>query len=325
MRKYPKLRYPSESEGVFDNDGDVVIMEKMDGANLRFRYCPEYDDIMFGSRNVIFKNKDYPLDIDSINKSFRHVAKYIRRRASKRKLKEYYNYYGELWFYGEAMHKHSIDYDIYDGKHPQIGKSDPNFIGFDVFKVDDGEWMSHYEAMGIFEDLRLEAAPHIAKINAQDLNDVTIEIPASEYRVPDKDADNEFDRQGLAEGLVLKNLKTNSRCKVVHESFKEKNAIAFNDPTKAQTEAGKFVSRYLTEARIEKVAHKLIDEGEYEQLEMPMMEDLPKEVLKDVMIENAWEVLNNDIELTEDSKANLRRKASSKCARVLKDEVMSLG
>jgi len=98
-------------------------------------------------------------------------------------------------------------------------------------------------------------------------------------------------------------------------------AIAFNDPSKASGDAATFVAAFVTDARIEKEANKLVDEGHYEQLEMAMMEDLPRRVLVDAVGENAWDLLTSGgFEGTwdDDFKGEVRSKASKKCARVLK-------
>jgi len=70
-----------------------------------------------------------------------------------------------------------------------------------------------------------------------------------------------------------------------------------------------------------------VDEGEYDRLQMPMMEDLPRRVLSDVMAEHGWELLTSDsIEVTwdDDFKSEVRSKASRRCSRVLKTEVQNL-
>jgi hypothetical protein len=67
-----------------------------------------------------------------------------------------------------------------------------------------------------------------------------------------------------------------------------------------------------------------VDEGHYERLCMPMMEDLPREVLKDVGAELFWSKLLSDggfeAEWNDDFKGDVRSRTSKKCARVLKQE-----
>jgi len=126
---------------------------------------------------------------------------------------------------------------------------------------------------------------------------------------------------GPPEGIVVRRTDGTVRAKKVSDDFKEQNAVAFEQPSQHAGDAANFVAAYVTEARIEKAAHKLVDEGEYDSLEMAMMEDLPRNVLVDAVHENAWDLLTSggfEGEWDDDFKGEVRSKASKKCARVLK-------
>ena len=85
---------------------------------------------------------------------------------------------------------------------------------------------------------------------------------------------------------------------------------------------------FVTEARIMKEAHKLVDEGEYDSLRMEMMEDLPRRVLQDIMEEEGWNLLRDEhnfkCEFDEHFKSSVRSKASRMCARTLKEELQQI-
>ena len=314
MKKYPSIKYPTheKTDGLLTEGDEIVIQEKVDGAN--FRYTVDEDgEITFGSRNCV--NPD---------EQFEHAEEYVERTLDFDSLSNYDDF-EDIVFFGEAMHKHSIDYDAWEGREPDIESDFPNVIGFDIWddKIDD--WMDFDMAMNIFEDIGFETAPIICRKESSEITEEDKKVPESEYRNPDPDAESDFNRRGLAEGIVIRNIDKDIRAKVVHDEFKEKNAMSFNDKSKAQTEAGKFVATYVTDARVEKMIYKLVDEGEYDSPKMPMMEDLPRRVIEDVFEEEGWNFICNrekvEIELDKEGKSEIRSKASDKCARILKEIV----
>lgn len=325
--KYPKLRYPGDESvfwsELFAEDTDVVVMEKLDGANSRFRWTG--DEWLFGSRNVLFHEDGDPLSLEECNEQFRHAIEYVRTLANTDVDYDLARYS----FYGEAMHTHSIDYDAWDGRHPDIDGSIPNVIVFDVYDHDEGAFVDRDALVELTLDQGFRTPSYwtgsAAGIESRVQDDPEELIPESEFRDPDPEADTEFDQRGLAEGVVLRNVQTGEKAKLVHQSFKETNAMAFESPSQAQTEAGRFVATYVTDARIEKQVHKLIDEGDYDGVAMDMMSELPRRVLTDVMAEEGWELLTNDVELTEDVKGEIRSKSSKQCVRTLKELLQTGG
>lgn len=316
IRKFPSIKYPGDVDEVFA-EGELIITEKLDGANFRWTYIPKYERFLFGSRNVQFKHGDEPLPKEQCNKNFRHAIEFVNNRTDFDIVEQW----EDLQFFGEAMHKHSIEYDAWDDQEPDIESDTPNVVGFDIWDDENGEWLSYDEVEDKFSKMGIPTVPILHRIDAEEAEEEHFKIPKSEFREPDPTADEEFDQIGLAEGIVIKNDNTRKRAKKLHEYFKEKNAVVFNDPSKSSTMSGTFVARYVTNTRIEKTIHKLVDEAEYDEPEMPMMRELPKEVIKDIMAEEGWEIMNNDLELTVDVKDKIREKASRKCARVLKKEV----
>lgn len=326
MRKYPKIRYPSHEsvDGIFSR-GEIVVLEKIDGANFRFTYHEDTDSLLFGTRNVVFSEDGEPLPKEECNSQFHHVIEYLQDRVDTDVFRDINPTDGEqLVWYGESMHKHSIDYDAWGGQEPDIDGPIPNYIGFDIWDPNKGEFVPHDMVKQLHELLGLCTVPIVEWVNADDFSADDAEIPESHFREPDPDAENEFDRRGLAEGVVVKNVDLDIRTKVLHDEFKEKNAVTFNDTSKAQTEAGRFVAKYVTDARVEKMIHKTVDETEY-GYEMTMMEALPRRVLEDIMVEEGWEIMTDDIELDEDIKYQIRKKTSSKCARILKQTLQTQG
>jgi hypothetical protein len=147
--------------------------------------------------------------------------------------------------------------------------------------------------------INLPCVPFVGKYD--DLDDIT--VPQSEYR------------DGKAEGVVITNTQVGVRAKLVTEEFKEKHRA----PTSSKAERSDteiVADSIITEARIEKTAHKLVDEGEWDNLQMAMMEDLPEAVIRDALTEEAGTiVMEHNYEL---DTAEFRSAASSKCATVLR-------
>jgi hypothetical protein len=315
------MKYDIEVEDTHNYFTKSVLVSN---SNFRFRHVGD-TELMFGSRNVEFKEGDKPLPMEDCNKQFQHAIQYIYNEVDFEELAALPESYV---FFGEAMHKHSIDYDVWEGKNPDPSETyPPNFIGFDVYDESSESWLDFDEAMVAFDLIGLETAPVVARKPASEITEEDKGVPRSEYRQPSPDAESAFDRNGLAEGVVIRNIDKDIRAKIVHDEFKEKNAISFNDKSKAQTEAGKFVATYVTDARIEKMIHKLLDEGDWNSVQMQMMEELPRRVIEDVFEEEGWNfVCNNDnveIEMDDDTKGEIRSKTSKKCARILKEEVNS--
>lgn len=303
MRKYPKVKYPNDEDakGVFAS-GDIVIQEKLDGANFRFTLEDNLDeqfhtdsrDIVFGSRNVIFKNQR------DENKQFERPMEYIRDVVESEYIRDVQDWHnGSLTFFGESMTPHTLEYDW---------ENAPAFIGFDVYHEDDERWLNHTELERAFEHLGLETTPVLDIVSAEAWADYSIDVPESAY------GDVE------AEGLTFKNYDTQTFAKFVRDDFKEKNKKTFGGPADNEASGAEKLSyNYITNARIEKTAHKLVDEGDYDSLKMPMMEDLPEAVIRDMAEEEAGNIFMS--ERWEVDIAEFRSITSGRCAEVLKQMI----
>lgn len=309
MRKFPKLKYPNdpETDGVLADD--VVVTEKLDGANFRFSWD---DGLVVGTRNHV-----YDADDENLPKAFEHAVEYVQDRLAEADNTWLAGFHSGEWIlFGEAMHYHSLRYQDVDYTNPSSGSpyfggDAPNVVLFDIYDEDAGEWLPWREVENVVDRSPFTLTDVLAEGDGQELkDDGALAIP------------EESMFGGNAEGIVVRRKDGLVRAKKVSEDFKEQNAISFNDPSRAQGDAVRFVAAFVTDARIEKEAHKLVDEGHYDNLEMSMMQDLPRRVLVDAVHENAWsELLTSggfEAEWDDDFKAEVRSKASKKCARVLK-------
>lgn len=301
MRKFPKLRYPNHPDTDGLMAGEVVVTEKLDGANFRFTWD---DD---GELRVGTRNHTHHADGRMVPKAFQHAINYIREQMDGWAVDK--GWPTETTLFGEAMHLHSLEYEDVEYNNPSsgsphFGEGYPSVVLFDAWQ--DGKWMHWDQFESLVKSTPFESTKVLERGNAEDLT----------FDYPDESMFG-----GMAEGIVARRVDGTVRAKKVTEDFKETNAAAFNDASKAQTDAGEFVATYITDARIEKRAHKLVDEGEYDYLKMHMMEDLPRIVLEDAMAENGWDLLTSgsiEVEWDDDFKAEVRSKASTKCSRVLR-------
>lgn len=279
MKKYPKIRRIGDrvNDGILESDPSVVfVQEKLDGANFRFtlernieeEYHTEDRDLVFGSRNVAYKNEK---DAD---KSFKHAMEYVRENISIPHAELNDEAFGPLTFFGEAMHPHTIDYEWEDT---------PSFLGFDVCSEYHGQFLDVEETEDVFEDLGLPTAP-------QHTLDVVVhgdefESPTSEYW------------DGPAEGVVIKNFETEQYAKIRDEKFKEvfeEMRAGGPDPDRDPDEII-LADRYATEPRILKTIHKFEDRGI--EVGMDTMPDLWREVFEDIIEEEFEEIFLGNYDL----------------------------
>jgi hypothetical protein len=93
-----------------------------------------------------------------------------------------------------------------------------------------------------------------------------------------------------AEGVVFKNYDKQIFAKYVRKKFKEVNKRAFGGSKKfANDDSEKIVAIYCTNARIDKIIFKLMDEGF--KLNKKMMTKLPVRVYQDIISENWKDIL----------------------------------
>ena len=108
--------------------------------------------------------------------------------------------------------------------------------------------------------------------------------------------------------------------KIVDDEFKEKSKGLFGGSSESRklNNSDKIAEIYATPGRIEKIIHKLHDEGY--TIEMPLMKELFVRVIDDILEEEIIEIYNqfDSINFKELSKA-----VSKRCPKVLKKVMMS--
>lgn len=286
-KKYIKIRAlgTDETEGIFE--GTCVVQEKVDGAN--FSFYVENNKLLVASRNMVM--------VDKKNSGNWKAILPVTEAYNQHKDKFNPNYL----YVGESTQRHTISYtDI------------PNFIGYDIWNDETESFLDWKEAKIEFESIGLS---FIHVHFEREGSEITIEeleecIKHSLYK------------EGDAEGIVIKNYSKLNKydnplfAKIVTDSFKEQNRAVFkgtNQPTKEGNSTIIIASTYSTEARIEKIIHKLVDEGN--KLDMSMIPVLFNAVAEDIFEENAVEIYHTFDKI--DFK-HLRGIVAKKCVPVLK-------
>lgn len=278
LEKYGKIYRLGHKETIeifSDPNDDIVVEEKIDGANFRF-VVTEDEKIIFGTRNKTLGT------VDDFAGGWETAAKFILDKLNKVDL----DMLKSCVIFGECTRKHTINYDW---------DAIPPFLGFDIYK--DGKYISN--PCEIFESVGLPVVPVLYTCKVSELPDIDEScIKQSKY----------YD--GLAEGIVFKNYEKQIFAKLVRERFKEENKEIFGGNCKNDDE--RLVDKYCTHPRIEKIVFKLVDNGN--DLDMPLMQFLPKEVLADIYEENYSDILMSNYVL---DLRNIRKLVSVRCKHVL--------
>ena len=282
FHRYPKIfRVGHEkTQGIF-RKGEIVVEEKMDGANVRWMYDPKEDRLRFGSRKIELTDA----------KDGGQFSKFIEwvKELDINDLEPSHIYYAEY------MIPHTIQYDW---------DRTPMILGFDVL-APEGKFVNHDDAKSLFEAINVEFVPVIDvrkfyEIDDEYLNQV---IPESRYY------------NGKAEGVVFKNYELQKFAKLVAEGFKEVNEQIFGKgKKKAKSESPEMyiLEKYCPPRRIEKKILELEKQGH--PLDMTMMSVLPKAVWEDLISEESMNILNENVTL---NLPKLRKLIPKRCVNVL--------
>lgn len=282
FRKYPSISRigHEESSGIMQM-GTITVLEKVDGSNIRFmrechldeKYHTEDRDIVFGSRNIAYKNEK---DTDS---GFEEYISFVRETVAVEDIIEMEDTYNEpLVFYGEIMRPHTIEY---------AWDEVPDVFGIDIRSAETGERLMWGDVSSIFDHIGLETPAvvyrgHVSNIpdSLDPRTDDGVEMPESEYGAPEP------------EGVVIRNDETDQIAKVHSETFREVHKEQFSpdeEDTYEPSDSVALARRFTTRQRVLKRIHRMEEEGGGVG-GMGVMEGLWKDVFEDV-IEEEFETI----------------------------------
>ncbi|WP_137286474.1 RNA ligase family protein [Halorussus salinisoli] len=225
MKQFPSVPRAENAPSALFDSGHLWIQEKLDGANFRFR-LRESGALQFGDRSRTY-------DADEIPEPYHHAVRHVRERFDREALRNSVEDVESVVFFGEAMHRHAIDYDW---------DRTPSFLGFDVWEAGEERFLPPDAVEQIYDRLGLQSVNTLQKeVRAVDFDPASYEIPDSAW----------YD--GPAEGVVVRN-KTGQRAAILHPDFREAD-----DAVPVEAPADELARKYATRHCVEKVVRNLED------------------------------------------------------------------
>lgn len=264
FKSYPKIHRlgKEETDGILD--APFTLQEKIDGANVSIWL--DEGEVKCGSRT-----RELPDD-----ESFNGFTAYVK---SNPKIKNWLMDNENFTLYGEWLVKHTITYP--ESAYRKI-------YLYDIYDNKNERFLTQPVVQKLAEEMGLEY-PQIFSENAQ-LTEEQIKEFVGKTLVPDA---------ANGEGVVIKQHGFKSKfgdltyAKVVHEKFKESNAIVFggNNKHSESYEEMYIVNKYCTLGRVQKIMQKLQPEVD-RRLDMQHTGEVAGRCLHDMITEEAWEIFN---------------------------------
>lgn len=288
FHEYPKIKRLGDADNsnlLTIPEDEIVVQEKIDGAN--FRFVITEDGPIFGSHHNDLDEETH--NVKNWNKQWKKAVDFVREKLDGKDLSDYIG----CIFYGETTTKHTVPYNQ---------ELIPPFLGFDILNKCNA-WIDYFTTSAIFHFLDLPMVPKIGIWSAGDLPELTDDfIPKSEFY------------EGQAEGIVLKNYKRQIFAKKRSEAFLDKFGKKKSFAKKPTNDEMRIIKKFCPSERIEKQIFKLLRKGE--DLGMALMGmKLPHNVYVD-MVEEEWrEILVKNSFIIDVRK--LRKFVAQKCVIVL--------
>lgn len=221
----------------FQNGDYIVIQEKIDGANFSIKYDAESDTVVSFSRKKI-------LDFENNLRGAWQWSQNLNKELIKNVLGK------NLILFGEWLVPHTVVY-------PQERYKNAYF--YDVFDTESDKYLKQNEVKDIIYRLNLNYVPVFYEGTFESWECVN-------QFVGKTDLGGEY-----GEGIVVKNMSRinsiNTRfpfyVKIVADKFAERKSVKKFDNKKIeeQTKLQAIVESVVTEARVRKLIHKMVDEG----------------------------------------------------------------
>ncbi len=226
--------------GFFHEGDEIIIEEKIDGANASFQYDKETNSLSCFSRNQ-------PLSKSNTLRGFYNWVQKLDKEKVKEVLGE------NLRMFGEWLVPHTVNYP--DEKYDK-------FYCFDVFDTETGTYLSQSKAKEFADILGIDFVPIFYVGKFTKWSDYMPLVGKTEMGTD------------IGEGIVVKNMGTHENVvtytKIVHENFKEVMKIPKNrtqkhkenmEVIKERERLTEIAKTIVTRQRVEKTLLKLVDEG----------------------------------------------------------------
>lgn len=220
------------TKNVFNNRSNIIIQEKIDGANASFR---------LGSNSLESYSRNRKLDEDANLNGF---YEWVLENVNKDKVNENYIYFGE-WLnphkvkYEKYMHQFFL-FDVYD-------TSLEKYVEFNIVK--EQAEILNINLVPVFYEGLYKGFEHL------------------ESFIGKTNLDGRLGDKTMGEGIVVKNVDYIDRfgrqlfVKLVADEFREvQKQKAPKNPNRPKTKLELFAESVITVARVEKAIYNLIDE-----------------------------------------------------------------
>lgn len=223
----------------FEKCDEIIIQEKIDGSNAAIRYDSENDCVVAQSRKQIL----------SVSNNLRGMYEWSQT-LDKDRVREVLG--DNLCLFGEWLVPHTVKYP--DEKYNQ-------FYAYDIYDTDAEKYLPQDIVEEKARELGLNFVPIFYKGEFQSWEHCLSFVGKTEMNGE------------MGEGIVIKNQtklndpngRTPFYIKIVSERFQETHErhvkIVSPEQLKAQEENKILCESIVTEARVTKILHKLVDEG----------------------------------------------------------------
>ena len=340
MKVYPKIpRYdhPTVPDSFFESDS-LDVFEKSDGSSFRFtlydeRYSDVYSErvesvaerlddphgaIVFGTRKSIVGG--HREDLSCIDGAMHRAVRCLRQSIDIQSLFDVHDAYGPVTIYAENMVFTNIDYNY-------SKRTIPALVGFDVLVNESvesyefsgnpydetfSEFLETESMFSVFDSITVEDCPMMYSfVSAPFVGlGVSIDDPDS-YTIPQ----SAFNQLIIAEGVVVRDDKTDRRVKILRDDMSEINRRMFSGSLNDVSDGTEYiVEKYGTQRRIRKEILKMVVEGGYD-FGPEMNEDLHRRVVDDIWRENLDEIMRLNREIVP---GDVYPKIAKRCINVIR-------
>lgn len=227
MKKYQSIvRHGKKGTHLTLEDGsDIVIMEKLDGANASF---------LIGDGKLRCFSRNTELDPSNTLRGFYEWVQSLTKEQQPRE---------GLILFGEWLCRHKLDY----------GENENKFYLFDVYDTEKEEYLSFDEVSNVADQLDLLLVPVFYAGKFQSMEHILSFVGKSELGEKGEGVvvKNYSYRDRYGKQLFTK---------FVSDEFSEMQNVK-KQKIKTQADAlDEFVNNTVTKARVQKILHKLVDE-----------------------------------------------------------------
>ncbi|HLG29304.1 MAG TPA: RNA ligase family protein, partial [Candidatus Brocadiales bacterium] len=281
MARFEMVEYP-KIKRIGDPENDTILQckalaieEKLDGASFRFQFFEHNGEarIIHGSRERVLGPFDGNVWADN-SKQFKPVIDWLGGQIKAETLNPYFVYFGE-----DLSHPHTVKY-----------AKAPAFVGFDIMAIPPSGSVAEAKGGAAFlsteakrrewERLGLPFIEPWAVLTNPKPEELEVFLKETHYDTK------------MPEGIVIKNYERLNGwgrplfAKIVNEDFKEVNKAVWKGIKRMSNVEREIAATYVTQARVAKVARKLVEaalwHGPYKMEMMPL---LFKAVVHDILEE----------------------------------------